>query len=171
MQNLFLFLCKRLFVAFQGYILWHNIVHKNKLPGDCAVILVPDPVDEECALYAVKYLTTFFRCSGFNSAIFLSDYPQLNNLIDDYQVRKNVTKVIPLKKKKLDQIIAFKTANLDDIRLIIASLDIPYSRNGLNFLRSGALSKEEAFLIGIYNSPEGSELNQLSGGKLAIVRR
>lgn len=151
----------RLLHAFQGYILWHNIIHLHKVSGDCAVILVPPSEQDEYARYAVKHLNAFFRHNYFKSAIFLFDRSELGAMLTEYGVNEKVQDVIYLSERKIKQLLAFCNANLNDGRLIIASLDIPYGRNMLDYLKTGVLSKEEIFLIGVYNVTEGIELGRL----------
>lgn len=166
MPNLFFVLYRRLFKAFSGYILWHNIVHQNRISGDCAVVLLPSPDDEECARYSIKYLKAFLKYNPtYKEVVFLSAYHQLDDLIKEYQMKDYIRTVIPLSKKKVDQLINFYNANLNDKRLIVASLDMPKGRNGLDYLHTNMLSKEEIFLIGLYNITTGPEFNQFSGKK------
>lgn len=157
MLDLSMLLYRRLFSATKGYILWHNIVCRNQLPNDCAVIMIPSPTDEECAAYSVKHLKELFRSTQFNCAVFLSNYMGLNELICRFQMRKEIKQVITLSDKQLEQILDFFNANLGDPRFIVASLNIPHGRNGLDYLRSGLLSKEEIFLSGIYNVTDGPQ--------------
>ena len=165
MIRLLLILYKRLFCACLGYVHWHNLVHKYKLEDDCAVILIPSPVDEECTLYAVRYLKAFFEHNKFTHAIFLSDYQQLPEMMKQYEVKEKECRIISFNKKKCEHLIDFHNANLNDSRLIIASLNIPSGRNGLDYLRTNVLTKEEIFLMGIYNIMEGSEFEQRSNTK------
>lgn len=169
MLNLNRLLYRRLFSAFKGYVIWHSIVHGSKLPDNRAVILIPDPVDEKCARYSVKHLKAFLACNYFQDAIFLSNYPKLEQFIRKYRVEKLVAQIIPLNKKKLDHVIDFYNANLNDSRIVIAALDVPFGRDGSHYLRTGVLSKEELFLISIYNVTEGSEFERFNKEKKQVV--
>lgn len=152
----------QLFRALRGYLLWHNIVHHH-ISGNCAVILVPPSEDNTYARYAVKHLDAFFRYNYFKNVIFLSAGYQLDEMFREYGMDKRVQEMINLSPKKIDNLLAFCNANLDDGRLIIASLDVPYGRNMMDYLKTGVLSKEEIFLVGVYNVSDEAEVTRLEG--------
>ncbi len=162
-KHLFSLLLFRLFSAFKGYIVWHNVIHRYKVLSDCAVILIPSPTNEEYALYSVKYLKAFLKCNcRFQRVIFLSNYPKLAELLEEYQAEECVLASVLLSEKKITHLLDFYTANLNDERLIIAALDVPYGRMGLNYLHTKVLSKEEIFLIGIYSVTKGPEFERFA---------
>lgn len=151
MLKLFFTLIRRFLSACCGYFEWHRIVHKNNLRNEWAVILVPYPIDMECTEYAVKYLEQFLTTNKYTKAIFLGDQKRLNKLFEKYKIDKQKYKILQFSKTKSNCLIDFYNANLNDSRLIIASLDVPRGRNGLDYLRTNVLTKEEIFVIGIYN--------------------
>lgn len=155
-------LCVRLCHAFMGYIHWHVILQRYKISTECAVILIPSPADEECTEYAVKYVKEFLRCNRYKSVAFVSSYPNLSHLIKKFQVESVVRSTIFLSDRKISQLLDFYNANLNDERLIVASLCVPCGRNALNYMNTGVLSKEEIFVIGIYNITSGPEYEKFA---------
>lgn len=139
-------------------MLWHSIIHGNKIPSDCAVILIPSSTDELSPLYSVKYLKAFLQYNEqFKTVFFLTDYLKLNNLVTEFQAEEKVEGIILLNEREITQLISFYDMDPNDVRFIIASLDIPCGRNARDYIKIHILSEEEIFLIGLYNVQRGPE--------------
>ncbi len=133
--------------CYYGAYIWHSLLKKHPEIASTAVILLPDS-DNDCNYYAMLYINEFLNSQNFNNAVILTTDKRIKEVYGLFSDR--IISVIPFSDKKTKYLMQYYTLYEFDRRLIVASLDKPYGRNGSSLVGLKGLTKEEVFVMGVY---------------------
>jgi len=135
-----------LFKAYYGWWNWVCIC-RTKGFGNTAVVLIPGD-DREICYYSLLYLDQMLDKRSFDNAIILTRDPAVMTVASIFS--KRILKVIHFGRKRAEALMQFYCLYEFNKKFICASIDEPTGRNGTILVGKKGTTKEEIFVIGVY---------------------
>ena len=132
--------------AYKGRRWWKKLVSKYQI-DNTAVILMPSK-DSEINFYALLYLDQMIKSRNYDNALILTYDPVVKKCA--YMFSQMIIDVKFFSREKAEDLMQYYCLYEFDNRLIVASLDEPYGRNGSAFIGRKELTSEEIFATGVY---------------------
>ena len=145
-----------LWAAYRGWWEWHKL-NRKKGVHNAMIILLPS-CDREINYLSLLYLDQMLDNRKRKNAVILTRDPVVVKCAPLFSTR--VLYVIPFSDEKVNNLLHYYSLFEFDKRLIVASIDKPYGRNGNVLIGKRGTTKEEVFVIGVYqinpnNRPNG----------------
>lgn len=140
-------LYRNLLRAYHGWWCWFWVCRTRGF-GNTAVILLPGD-DQEISYLSLLYLDQMLDKRKHDNAIILTHDPVVIKVAGLFS--KRILRVKYFSRKKAEALMQFYCLYDFNPKFICASLDEPHGRNGSALIGERGTTKEEVFVIGLYN--------------------
>ena len=143
-------LCENIKKSYRALCHWKRL-RRSWGKNTTAIVLIPCG-DHEISFYALAHLKQMLSSRQLQNALILSNDMLALKICNMYS--ETVADSIRITNEEMDNYLHLYNLYRFDDSFIVASLELPYGRNGTSLIGVKGITKEEVFCIGVYGLTE-----------------